>query len=50
MPTTVKSPIERALDLLAENLDAWEGEEESVQDEHADLISRTRDFLEAIRS
>jgi hypothetical protein len=37
--------LDRALALLSENLTAWEGEEDSVADEHADLITETRAFL-----
>ena len=32
---------------LADNLQAWEGEEESVREEHADLIEETRAAIEA---
>lgn len=32
-------------ELLAENLQAWEGEEGSVKEEHSDLIERTRCLL-----
>jgi CII-binding regulator of phage lambda lysogenization HflD len=31
---------EEAMELLSDNLMAWEGEEESVQEEHAELIER----------
>lgn len=31
-------------DLFADNLEAWEGEEDSVKEEHADLIERLRNF------
>ena len=34
---------------LADNLQAWEGEEESVRDEHAYLIEETRAALEATK-
>ena len=34
---------------LADNLQAWEGEEESVRDEHAELIEETRAALEATK-
>ncbi len=34
--------------LLLENQEAWEGEEESVKDEHADLINRNKELLDAI--
>ena len=30
--------------LLVDNLEAWEGEEDSVQEEHADLIERLQKF------
>lgn len=33
------------LDLLHRNLEAWDGEEDSVKEEHADLISDLRLFL-----
>lgn len=35
---------EWVLDLLNDNLVAWEGEEWSVRDEHADLIERLTDL------
>lgn len=38
-----------AKELLQDNLTAWEGEEESVKTEHADLIQTTRDFLEGAK-
>ena len=34
---------------LEDNLQAWEGEEESVREEHADLIEETRAALEATK-
>ena len=34
---------------LEANLQAWEGEEESVREEHADLIEETRAALEATK-
>lgn len=37
--------LDRALALLSENLTAWEGEEPSVQEEHAPLIERLRVFV-----
>ncbi|MCO5730111.1 hypothetical protein [Rhizobium sp. SSA_523] len=40
------SERERMLDLLHRNLAAWEDEEESVQEEHEDLITDLRNFLE----
>ena len=42
-----KTPVERAVDLLSDSLTAWEGEEESVKEEHEDLISDLRAFMEA---
>lgn len=36
-------------DLLCENLQAWDGEEESVREEHSDLIEETRTALERIK-
>ena len=36
-------------EVLADNLQAWEGEEESVREEHADLIEETRAALEATK-
>lgn len=38
--------VNAAVNLLHENLDAWEGEEDSVKDEHEDLINNLRLFLE----
>lgn len=35
----------KMLDLLHRNLDKWEDEEESVQEEHAELIAELRTFL-----
>lgn len=36
---------EAMLDLLHRNLDAWEDEEESAQEEHEELITDLREFL-----
>lgn len=36
-------------DLLCENFDAWDGEEESVKEEHADLIEKTEAFIDAAK-
>lgn len=36
----------KAFDLLHRNLEAWDGEEDSVKEEHADLIAELRQFLE----
>lgn len=36
----------KAFDLLHRNLAAWEDEEESVQEEHHELIKELRTFLE----
>lgn len=41
-----QSAYERATDLLAESLDAWEGEEDSVKEEHEDLIADLNAFFE----
>lgn len=39
---------ERAMfDLLCENFDAWDGEEDSVKEEHEDLIEKTEAFIDA---
>ncbi len=35
------------IDVLCANLEAWEGEEDSVREEHADLIQATREALES---
>ena len=35
--------------LLCENFDAWDGEEDSVKEEHADLIEKTEAFIDAAR-
>ena len=35
--------------LLADNLSAWDGEEDSVKEEHAALIEETRAALEATK-
>ena len=37
----------KADDLLYDNLAKWEDEEDSVQEEHEELITELRDFLEA---
>lgn len=37
-------------DLLCENFDAWDGEEDSVKEEHADLIAKTDAFLEKAKT
>ena len=34
-------------DLLCENFDAWDGEEDSVKEEHAELIEKTSAFIDA---
>lgn len=36
------------VDLLYRNLSAWEDEEASVQEEHDDLITELREFLEGL--
>lgn len=38
----------KAVELLRENLTAWDGEEDSVKEEHADLIADTRNFIESL--
>jgi hypothetical protein len=48
---TVHIPVplwDRITELLGDNLVAWEGEEESVQEEHEDLIESLQDLDEAI--
>jgi len=37
------------LALLEQNLEAWEGEEDSVQEEHAELITATRAAIDKAR-
>lgn len=44
-----KNFYERATDLIADSLEAWEGEEESVKEEHEELIAKLDAFLEEIR-
>lgn len=44
---TVMAPAalwERVLDDLDDNLTAWEGEEDSVKEEHAELIERLNEL------
>lgn len=36
--------------LLCENFDAWDDEEESVKEEHEDLISQTEAFIDAVNA
>jgi hypothetical protein len=36
------------IDILSDNLDAWDGEEDSVREEHADLIEATRACLDSV--
>jgi hypothetical protein len=38
----------RMFEMLNENLIAWEGEEDSVKEEHAELIESLNDLLEEI--
>lgn len=45
----MKVTLENAIALLCENFDAWDGEEESVKEEHADLIERTEAFIDAYK-
>jgi hypothetical protein len=42
----LESKLERAMGLLGETLDAWEGEEDSVKEEHAEHIADIQMFLE----
>jgi hypothetical protein len=37
--------LARATDLLAESLDAWEGEEDSVKEEHEEHIAALNKFF-----
>ncbi len=37
--------LSRALLLLGENIEAWEGEEDSVKEEHAELIEKINKFF-----
>ena len=36
------------IDILSDNLTAWDGEEDSVREEHAELIEATRACLESV--
>ena len=45
-----ESAYDRATDLLSESFDAWDGEEESVKEEHEELIEKLDAFLEEIRA
>jgi len=36
------------VDILSDNLEAWDGEEDSVREEHAELIEATRTCLESV--
>lgn len=45
-PATPHPDHVRAMELLGESLIAWEGEEESVKEEHADLIADLGAFLD----
>lgn len=55
IPTAPVEPsitgVERVIfDLLCENFVAWDGEEDSVKEEHADLIEKTEAFIDANRA
>lgn len=39
---------DRMIDLLVRNLAAWEDEEESVKEEHEELITELRNFLDGV--
>jgi len=43
--TDAAQPFSKALSLLIENFSAWDDEEASVKEEHAELIERTKAFL-----
>jgi hypothetical protein len=45
--TNTAAWLKRALELLSESLDHWEGEENSVQEEKADHISNLNAFFNA---
>lgn len=36
------------IDILSDNLTAWDGEEDSVREEHSELIEATRACLESV--
>lgn len=44
MAQSTKALLQAAIDVIGENLIAWEGEENSVQEEHNSLIRRTARF------
>ena len=48
-PASDSERIRILREALEDNLQAWEGEEESVREEHADLIEETRAALEATK-
>ena len=48
-PKVLKERVRILREALEDNLQAWEGEEESVREEHADLIEETRAALEATK-
>lgn len=45
---TAAKCAETATDLLHRNLDAWDGEEDSVKEEHEELITDLRNFLDGM--
>lgn len=44
MPFISKTLFDELTDLLADNFEAWDGEESSVKEEHEELITRLQDF------
>jgi hypothetical protein len=47
---TKDEAIAKLFACLADNLGAWQDEEESVQEEHEDLISETDALLDAVKA
>lgn len=45
-----KALVKAMFDLLCDNLDAWDGEEDSVKEEHEDLIAETEAFIEKMKA
>ena len=45
----LKEQVKLLREALIDNLQAWEGEEDSVMEEHAELIEETRAALEATK-
>lgn len=45
------SATERVMfDMLCENFEAWYGEEDSVKEEHADLIEKTEALIDSVKA